>query len=209
MTLVQQLEAAIASLLPLRRAEAEKRGIGPELGDFERETALHALLVTGGSSAKRKNKPSLERTLRDLHTNAEQASVLRAAFEALSDPAASVFANRGGVRRMLWNLEIVARDGAERMAAVDDIEPTHGANGGIKPPNGAQRLALDCAFVFLTVTGRKPELTNSDGNPVHGEFVKFLRAVFKARGVSASLETSARYAIKGIHMAQTRAVPRR
>ncbi len=110
---------------------------------------------------------------------------------------------------MLRTLEIVAKDAAERMVAVEDIEPRDGANGGIKPPNGAQRLALDCAFVFLTVTGRKPGLTNSDGNPVHGEFVKFLRAVFKARGVSASLETSARYAIKGINTVQTRAVPRR
>ena len=91
---------------------------------FERKTALHALLVTGGPSAKRKNKPSLERTLRDLHTIAEQASALRAAFKALGDPAASVFANCGCVRRMLWTLEIVARDGAERMAAVEDIEPT-------------------------------------------------------------------------------------
>jgi hypothetical protein len=113
---------------------------------------------------------------------------------------------------MLWTLEIMARVGAERMPAVEDIEPPHGANGGIKPPkppNGAQRLALDCAFVFLMVTGRKPTLINSEGNPVHGPFVDFLRAVFKARGVSASLETSARYAINGIHMAQTRAVPRR
>jgi hypothetical protein len=105
----------------------------------ECKTALHALLVTGGPSAKRKNKPSLERTRRALHSIAEQSSALRAAFEALDDPAASVFANRGGVRRMLRTLEIVAKDAAERM-------------------------------------------------PVHGEFVKFLRAVFKARGVSASLE---------------------
>lgn len=219
MTLVKQLEAAIANLLPLRaanwqssgisRADADKWGGGPELSDFERKTALHALLVTGGPSAKRKNKPSLERTRRALHSIAEQSSALRAAFEALDDPAASVFANRGGVRRMLRTLEIVAKDAAERMVAVEDIEPRDGANGGIKPPNGAQRLALDCAFVFLTVTGRKPGLTNSDGNPVHGEFVKFLRAVFKARGVSASLETSARYAIKGINTVQTRAVPRR
>jgi hypothetical protein len=191
-TLVKQLEAAIADLLKLRVAEL------PELSEFSHKSVLHGLLVTGGPSAKRKVKPSLERTLRELHTIAEQASGLRAAFEKLGDPAASVFANRGGVRRMLRTLEIVAKDAAERMAAAEDIKPPHGAKRKIEPPNGAQGLALHCAFVFLTVTGEKPTLINSVGKPVHGPFVDFLRAVFKAHGVSSSLETSAGYAIKGM-----------
>jgi hypothetical protein len=191
-TLVQQLEAAIADL-QLRVAEL------PELSEFDHETALHGLLVTGGPSAKRTVKPSLERTLRELHTIAQQASGLRAAFETLGDPAASVFANRGGVTRMLRTLEIVAKDAEERMAAVEDIEPPHGAKRKIAPPNGAQRLALHCAFVFLMVTGREPTLVSSPGEKVHGPFIDFLRAVFKARGVSPrSLETSARYAVKGM-----------
>ena len=225
MTLVKQLEAAIADLLKLRVAELPefsefdhktalhgllvtggpraKRTVLrvaelPEFSEFDDKTALHGLLVTDGPSAKRTVKPSLERTLRDLHTIEEQTSALRATFETLGDPAASVFANRGGIRRMLWTLEIVARDGAKHLATVGDIEPRHAPKRKIDPPNSAQLLALECAFVFLMVTGKEPTRVNSPGEKVHGPFIDFLRAVFKARGVSSSLETSARYAVKGM-----------
>ena len=156
MTLVQQLEAAIAEPSPIAESEAEK-------GGSARSSAISSVrqpFTRSLSPAARAPSARINR-----HLSGPCAIYTRSRNKP---PSSAQHSRHSAIQPRRCSRTVAAlggcsesgdrgRDGAERMAAVEDIEPTHGANGGIKPPNGAQRLALDCAFVFLTVTGRKPE----------------------------------------------------
>jgi hypothetical protein len=171
------LSAAIMSL----RAKYGR----PELSKADLRSFSHTLIVTGGKNSKAKRKPTHDRTVAELRQVARQASDLHATLAALHEPAASVFRNLAGVKRILHILTVVARAAAaappERVAKPRRSSP-------------AEKFALDAAYVFLMVTGRKPTLINTDGEKVHGPYVEFLRSVFAARGVPLkSLESSAKY----------------
>jgi hypothetical protein len=52
--------------------------------------------------------------------------------------------------------------------------------------------------VFIATTGQKPTIINKAGQQAGGPFLKFLDAVFAARGVKSSRESSAKWAISAI-----------
>jgi hypothetical protein len=70
--------------------------------------------------------------------------------------------------------------------------------------NPAQNLAVDAAYVFLTITGQRPSRINSpDGRPVYGPYIDFLGKIFAARNISSSVENAAREALKVMELQRT------
>jgi hypothetical protein len=178
---LSSLHAAIAVLAPLLR---------PELEGALTYMDIRPLLIEGGPTGKRASPPATkQRIIADLKQIEQQASDLRMTLKNLHPSMAEIFRNLDQVRRTLHVLAVIARE-----TEVPD-QPAALPKGTTAP----QRLALVAAYVFIATTGRKPTIINKAGQPAGGPFLEFLNAVFAARGVKSSHESSARWAISAIN----------
>jgi hypothetical protein len=172
---------AIAVLAPLLRP-----GLALRYSD------IRPLLIEGGPAGKRVSPPATkQRIIADLKQIEQQASDLRMTLENLHRSTAKSFRNLNRVRLTLHILEVIAK-GAE--AEVPDEPPALPKE--TTPP---RRLALTAAYVFIETTGQKPTIINKAEQPAGGPFLEFLDAVFAARGVNASREDCAKFAIRAIN----------
>jgi hypothetical protein len=156
----------------------------PPLAPDEMNRAVRQLLVSGGKARRKKPTPELQNAAAALENIAKLADELKAAIADLH-PSISNFSPqaREDMRRRLHIVSVVAR--ADLGPPVEEPAPV----------NSAQHLAYDAACIFLMTTGTKPGITNRPGRKAHGLFIEFLAKVFAARGVTASVEASARRAI--------------
>jgi len=176
-----RIENALARLAPLRT----KSGL-PPLSAREMDAHVHALLVSGGDSKRRRPLPTEDRIAEELRDIQKLAINLSDALTALSTPAASFFGNRAEAKRTIRTLGIVAGVSVKFSLASQ--------SGGTEPDRlkPAEVLALQAACVFLVATGVRPTLINAAVGPVHGPFFDFLVDVFKARDMKASPENAAK-----------------
>jgi hypothetical protein len=178
---ISSLHPAIAVLAPLLR---------PELEGALSEMDIRPLLIEGGLTGKRASPPATkQRIIGDLKQIEEQAAALRVTLENLHPSTAEIFRNLDQVRRTLHVLAVIARE-----TEVPDQPPALP-----KGTTAPQRLALVAAYVFIETTGQKPTIINKAGQPAGGSFLKLLDAVFTARGVKSSRESSAKWAISAIN----------
>jgi hypothetical protein len=177
---ISSLHPAIAVLAPLLR---------PELEGALSYMDLRPLLLEGGSTGKRASPPATkQRIIADLKQIEEQATALRVTLENLHPSTAGIFRNLDQVRRTLHVLAVA------RGTEVPDPPPALP-----KGTTAPQRLALVSAYVFIETTGQKPTIINKEGQKAGGPFLKFLDAVFTARGVKSSRESAAKWAISAIN----------
>jgi hypothetical protein len=178
---LSSLHTAIAVLAPLLR---------PELEGALSEVDIRPLLIEGGPAGKRApSAVSKQRIIADLKQIEEQASDLRMTLANLHPSTAGIFRNLDQVRRKLHTLEVIARE-----VEVPDQPPALP-----KGTTAPRRLSLVAAHVFIETTGQKPTIINKEGQKASGPFLKFLDAVFTARGVKSSRESSAKWAISAIN----------
>jgi hypothetical protein len=175
------IEAAISSLIPLRRCDL------PPLIERERAAWVHELLVIGGSRERGRVTGSPERAAEELRLVAKQADALRETLANLTRTAESVF-----FPRALQNLKTQLRIW-KAIAETATVTPLV-TEENLKQPTGPQKLALSAAYVFVMVTGQIPTRITKD-NKSCGPFIDFLSRVFEARAIRASVENTARAAL--------------
>lgn len=176
---ISSMKAAIAVLTSLRP------GL-PALSYAD----IRPLFIEGGPAGKRTlPAASKQRIIDDLKQIEQQASDLRMTLANLHPSTARIFRNLDRVRRTLHTLEVIARE-----VEVPDRPPDLP-----KGTTAPKRLALIAAYVFLETTGKKPTIINKAGQQSGGPFLEFLDAVFTARGVKSSRESSAKWAISAMN----------
>jgi hypothetical protein len=186
------LVKALASLEALRPTSIRRR-VGdqvedrplPPITESDRQASLHALLVAGGPKQKQKSKTT------DLQVVARRAAALSRALDRLSHGAAAAIP-RETLRQ--WNQQVRIQAAAAAFAASAIAVPSRAR----KQITGPQRLAMAAAGVFVLVARRRPTRTVRNGR-AGSPFIDFLVAVFAARGVRASVENHARWAIQNLH----------
>jgi hypothetical protein len=170
---ISSIQAAIAVLEPLP----------PALSDAD----IRALFIEGGPAGKRAlSAASKQRIIADLKQIEQQASALRMTLVNLHPSTAEIFRNLDQVRRTLHTLEVIARE-----TEVPDRPPA-------LPKGTTSQQRLVAAYVFLETTGKKPTIINKAGQKAGGSFLDFLDAIFTARGVKSSRESSAKWAISAM-----------
>ena len=183
------IEAAIRDLEPLRLSN----GL-PPLTDFDIRSPVHVLLTVGGSAGPRA-KPPPKNALAGLRAVSVQVSKLLSAIGDLDPIALDALGNQQATILQLNIMKIIADSQFGEEPSLKAISTRR---------NPAQNLAVDAAYVFLTITGQRPSRINSpDGGPVYGPYIDFLGKIFAARNISSSVENAAREALKVMELQRT------
>lgn len=169
---------AMADLAPVRTANRL-----PGLSAAEVARIARPLFVEGGPTSSSKRR-TFKQTQEDLDLVAKHAAGLKAALRRLTGSPWNNYHDVQSLCRTLHIVEVIAQ------APLDETTVTASNRA-----QAHQRLALTAALVFAQYTGRNPTIINAEERQAHGPFIAFLDAIFKARGVSASVENSAKWAI--------------
>lgn len=160
-------------------------------------SALHTLMVCGGDSSRKRRHISVETQERALAKVSKAAGVLLEAMNSLHPMAAYRFRDLAALGRTIHMIKIISSAPADAFES-DSVRQTD--SDGLRP---AQFLALDVGLIYWQMTGERPARSTtpitSKTTRAHqyqgGGYFKFLTEVFKIRGLSAGVESSAIAAI--------------
>jgi hypothetical protein len=178
-------EAIIAAIQAIPTSKSPE-----EIASFL-STHVHSLMATGGDGRRKTPALSGGAVRARLDDVQKAAAYLGAALQNLPPQAASIYRDLAGLKRTVRTIAIIAgaASSAENVLEFDSAtEPEH---NDVRP---SVVLALDAAYVFAMVSGNRPGRRNIDGKK-YGPYLEFVTAIFKARGMKASPENSAKEAL--------------
>ena len=149
---------------------------------------------------KENDRPaSAKTTRREIEQTLRKVSALVLALEQLHNPASIALKNWVGDPAKLAN---DLHSFAAKAARPEMMEMALSLSSRKLGPRGdrmATVIALQCAFSFWAVTGRRPAITvNPVTSAAEGAFIDFLGAVFELYSIDASPEGRAKVAKEGI-----------